>query len=174
MATNELTSVTLDLYGLVIRCKAESPDLVLELVRPFKYFKTDQGYPAITVMVKEVDPPYETFPPLAASFSTPRNIIYKDKNLKIIDYFGKGVVIQDDFRKIYQLYSRERNLLQEVFYLLILSLFGQFCDRNGLLRIHALALSYHDKAILHDHAPRWGQINHGPGNASRRRCEVYL
>lgn len=148
MATNELTSVTLDLYGLVIRCKAESPDLVSSLVRPFKYFKTDQGYPVTTVMVKEVDPPYETFPPLAASFSTPRNIIYKDKNLKIIDYFGKGVVIQDDFRKIYHLYSRERNLLQEVFYLLILSLFGQFCDRNGLLRIHALALSYHDKAIL--------------------------
>lgn len=25
---------------------------------------------------------------------------------------------------------------------------GQFCDKNGWLRVHALALSYHYKAIL--------------------------
>ena len=148
MATNELTSVILDLYGLVIHCKAESPDLASELIRPFKYFKTDKGQPAIKVISKEVDPPYDTFPSIPASFSTPRNIVYKDKDLKIIDYFGKGVVIQDDSRREYHIYGRERNFLQEVFYLLILSLFGQFCDRNGMLRIHALAFSYHDKAIL--------------------------
>jgi hypothetical protein len=148
MATKELTSITLDLYGLVIHCKAESPELPSELIKPFKYFKTDKGHPNITVTVHETDPPYETFPAIASSFSTPRNIVYKDKGLKIIDYFGKGVVIQDDSRREYHIYGRERNFLQEVFYLLILSLFGQFCDRNGLLRIHALALSYHDKAIL--------------------------
>jgi hypothetical protein len=148
MATNELISVTLDLYGLVIHCKAESPELASELIRPFKYFKTDQGHPEITVIVQKMDPPYETFPSIAASFSTPRNIVYKDKGLKIIDYFGKGLVIQDDSRREYRLYGREKNFLQEVFYLLTLSLLGQFCDRNGMLRIHALALSYHDKAIL--------------------------
>jgi hypothetical protein len=148
MATNELTSVILDLYGLVIHCKAESPDLASELIRPFKYFKTDKGQPAIKVISKEVDPPYDTFPSIPASFSTPRNIVYKDKDLKIIDYFGKGVVIQDDFRREYRLYGREKNFLLEVFYLLILSLFGQFCDRNGMLRIHALAFSYQNKAIL--------------------------
>ena len=148
MATNELTSVILDLYGLIIHCRAESPELASELIRPFKYFKTSKGHPNITVIVQETDPPYETFPSIAASFSTPRNIVYKDNNLKIIDYFGKGMVIQDDSRREYRLYGREKNFLWEVFYLLILSLFGQFCDRNGLLRIHALALSYHDKAIL--------------------------
>jgi hypothetical protein len=148
MATNELTSVTIDLYGLVIQCKAESPELASELTRPFKYFKTDQGHPNITVIVHETDPPYETFPSIAASFSTPRNIVYKDKGLKIIDYFGKGVVIQDDSRREYRLYGREKNFLQEVFYLLTLSLLGQFCDRNGMLRVHALAFSYHDRAIL--------------------------
>jgi len=36
----------------------------------------------------------------------------------------------------------------EVFYLLILSIFGQFCDKIGMLRVHALGLSYHDKALL--------------------------
>jgi hypothetical protein len=85
---------------------------------------------------------------MAASFSTPRNIVYKDKDVKIIDYFGRGVVLQEDLKRVYHIYSRERNLLQEVFYLLILSVFGQFCDQKGMLRIHGLALSYHDKAVL--------------------------
>ena len=148
MATNELTSVTLNLYGLVIHCNTESPDLTSELAKPFQYFKTDKGHPDITVIVKEIDPPYKTFPSIAASFSTPRNIVYQDKDLKIIDYFGKGIVLQNDFKKVYHIYSRDRNLLREIFYLLILSVFGQFCDQKGMLRIHALALSYHDKAIL--------------------------
>jgi hypothetical protein len=38
--------------------------------------------------------------------------------------------------------------LNEAFYLLIISIFGQFCDGNGYLRVHALALSYKDTAIL--------------------------
>jgi len=148
MATNQMISLILNLHGLIINCQAQTAGLALELIRPFKYFKADKGHPDITVIVNEVDPPYETFSPIAASFSTPRNVVYKDKNLKIIDYFGRGVVLQDDLKRVYFIYSRERNLLQEVFYLLILSVFGQFCDQKGMLRIHGLALSYHDKAIL--------------------------
>ncbi len=148
MATNDLTSATLDLYGLVIQCKAESSELASDLIRPFKYFKADGAHPNITVTVHETDPPYGTFPSITASFSTPRNIVYKDNGLKVIDYFGKGLVIQDDSKRDYRLYGREKNFLREVFYLLTLSLLGQFCDRKGLLRVHALAFSYHDKAIL--------------------------
>lgn len=138
----------LDIHGLVIKCDAESPDLALELTRPFKYFKRDKGQPAITIVVKEEAPAYESLPPIEASFSTPRNIVYKDKDHKIIDYFGKGVVVQNNNQAVYCIYGSERNFLIEAFYLLVLSLLGQFCDKKGLLRVHALALSYQDKAIL--------------------------
>lgn len=138
----------LDIHGLVIECEAESPDVALEVTRPFKYFHSDGLHPAVTIVVKEENPPYNTFPSIEASFSTPRNIVYKDTDRKIIDYFGKGVVVQFTGQDRYYIYGRERNFLVEAFYLLVLSLLGQFCDKKGLLRVHALALSYHDKAIL--------------------------
>jgi hypothetical protein len=140
--------MTIDIHGLVIECQAESTELLSALVRPFKYFVRENGLPAVYVTIKKMDPPYETFPNIKASFSTPRNIVFKDQNRKIIDYFGKGVILEENKKLIYTLYGREINFLQEAFYLLILSLFGQHCDKKGMLRIHALALSYNDKAII--------------------------
>ncbi len=140
----------LNIYGLIIECKTESADLMPELLRPFVFFVTDEnGRPAsITrIFIEESDPPYETFPSLPAAFSTPRNIVYQDKDRKIIDYFGKGVVVQSR-EEHYHIYGSDRNFLLEAFYLLVLSLLGQHCDREGLLRIHALAMSYRDIAVL--------------------------
>lgn len=138
----------IDLYGLTLKCKTDSDSLACQLVRPFKYFLKEGGGANVTIEIKETDPPYDNFPDLKASFSTPRNIIYKGERSKIIDYFGKGVVVEDHDRSLYTFYSRDRNFLQEAFYLLVISLFGQYCDRNGFLRIHALALAYNDTAIL--------------------------
>ncbi len=147
----------IDIYGLIIKCQAESTDLVSEIIRPFKYFVTDDGNHSVNIFVKEKDPPYDTFPSIKANFSTPRNIVYKDKDCKIIDYFGKGVIVEEDKKLTYNMYSRDKNFLIEAFYLLILSLIGQFCDKNGMLRVHALALSYHNKAILLTVPPGGGQ-----------------
>ncbi len=147
----------INIYGLIIKCHAESTDLVSEITRSFKYFVTDDGNPSVNIFVKEKDPPYETFPSIKANFSTPRNIVYKDKDCKIIDYFGKGVIVEEDKKLTYNMYSRDKNFLIEAFYLLILSLLGQFCDKNGMLRVHALALSYHNKAILLSVPPGGGK-----------------
>jgi len=139
----------LDIYGLVIQCKTESPDLTAELLRPFAYFQATTATGAsVTICVEEADPPYDTFPSLIAAFATPRNIVYRDGDRKIIDYFGNGVVIQRERDALYQICGTDRNFLVESFYLLILSLLGQFCDQKGLLRIHAMAMSYQNKAVL--------------------------
>jgi len=138
----------INIFGLTVEYQSESPNLTSKLIRPFKYYVKENGSPSIKIIVKEVDPPYETFPSIKASFSTPRNIIFKDKNCKIIDYFGKGMILEESNKSTYTIFSRDINFLQEAFYLLILSLFGQFCDKKGLLRIHALAFSYNDSAII--------------------------
>ncbi len=142
------TVAYLDIHGLKIQCRSQSSDLTLDLVRPFKYFIREEDGSTIQVVVKEEPPPYDQFPPLRAKFFTPRNVVYQDGSRKIIDYFGKGVVLEENNGTSYQIYGFERNFLSEVFYLLVLSLLGQFCDQNGLLRVHALALSYRNKAIL--------------------------
>jgi hypothetical protein len=138
----------INLHGLVIECKTDSSELTSQLVRPFHYFLSKEKTPDVTVIVKEEDPPYKSFPSVPVTFSTPRNVVYKTDKIKIIDYFGKGVILEDRHRMTYTLYSRNRNFLVEAFYLLTISLFGQFCDMQGMLRVHALAISYNNRAIL--------------------------
>ena len=138
----------IDLHGYVIECIAPTPELQAELVRPFSQFLSDADAAAITIEVIESTPPYAEFPELEASFSTPRNVIYDTRDYKLVDYFGKGATVEDKRENRFTIYGDDHNFLQEAFYLLVLSIFGQYCDRNGMLRIHAMSLSYADRAIL--------------------------
>lgn len=138
----------LDIHGLVIECQTSSPALCAAMIRPFKFFQTSHGQAGVTVVVEQVPPPYDRFPPMNAQFSTPRNVVYHDGRMKIVDYFGRGVVCHDQRERRYEVYGTDPNLLIEVFYLLVLSLLGEHCDRTWCLRVHALALSYRDQAFL--------------------------
>lgn len=146
-----------DLYGLVIGCRTGSPELATDLMRPFRYFARPAGTPGVTIVVEPTPPPYATFPSLTASFSTPRNVVYRNGACKIIDYFGKGVVVEERAPPAYRIFSRDVNFLREAVYLLITALFGQHCDRRGLLRVHALALAHGDLAILLPMPPGGGK-----------------
>jgi hypothetical protein len=138
----------LDIHGLTLRCETTSPALAADLVRPFKFFVREQIDCDVTIDVTEEAPPYDTVPPIEAQFSTPRNVVYRNGEHKVIDYFGRGAIFQRSGEPRYRLYSCDRNLLREAFYLLVTSLFGQYCDRNGLLRVHALAISCRGRALL--------------------------
>lgn len=150
----------LNIYGLIIHCDIPSPELAAQMVRPFNYFLHPAGEKPkaeIIIRTEEIDPPYDQFPAISASFSTPRNIVFKGKDCKIIDYFGSGVIKEENNARLFTMYSRDVNFFQEAFYLLVISLFGQHCDRSKLLRIHALALSYKDTAILLPITPGGGK-----------------
>ena len=143
----------IDIHGLVIRCHSGSSRLLNSISRPFKYFvknglpKADIN-PTVDIYIKKTEPPYDSFPKIDASFSTPRNVIFSGRNLKIIDYFGNGAVVEDMKSNTFTIYGKDNNFLQESFYLLVMSLFGQHCDRKGMLRIHALTFSYNDSAVI--------------------------
>jgi hypothetical protein len=143
-----VTHVICDLYGLVVACRTRPPELAADLMRPFRYFERPEGTPGLVIDVEQTDPPYASFPTLRARFSTPRNIVYQDRACKIVDYFGRGVVVQEPAPAPYRVYGRDPNFLREAVYLLVTARFGQHCDRHGLLRVHALALSHGDTALL--------------------------
>ena len=141
-------ATALDIHGFTVRCEADSDAFAEELVRPLRFFRRDDASPLVTIVVHESDPPYDRLPQLEAQFSTPRNVVYRNGKLKVVDYFGKGATLYEAGSARYEIYSRDRNLLCEAFYLLVLSLLGQYCDEHGLLRVHALALSSNDRAFL--------------------------
>ncbi len=136
------------LHGLLIECSAPSPELEALVARPYKSYFSDEEVPEIVIDIIPESPPYEDFPDMEASYSTPRNVVYDSREKRIVDYFGKGVVIEEKDRQRFRIYGPDDNFLQEAFYLLVLSIFGQYCDRVGMLRIHAMALSYDNMAIL--------------------------
>jgi hypothetical protein len=138
----------LDIHGLVIECRASTPELEADVVRPFNYFRAASGVDPIRIVVHATPPPYAALPCSVASFSTPRNVVYQNDAGKIIDYYGRGVVLQDAGGRLYTIYSVDHHLLLEAFYLLILSLLGQHCDDHWRLRVHALAVSRGDVAFL--------------------------
>lgn len=147
----------ISLHGLVIECTTVSAALEAQLVRPFGLFLAQAGTPEVRITIVETAPPYDRFPQLEASFSTPRNIVYDTREYKVVDYFGKGATVEDKTRRSFTIYGKDGNFLQEAFYLLVLSIFGQYCDRHGMLRVHAMALSYADKAILMPIPPGGGK-----------------
>lgn len=147
----------ISLHGFNIEIKAPTPELEAKLVRPFQLFLAEQGEAEVSIEVVEALPPYDAFPALEASYSTPRNVVYDTTDLRIVDYFGTGATVEDKARGVYTIYGEDHNFLQEAFYLLTLSIFGQYCDRNGMLRVHAMALSYGDKAILMPIPPGGGK-----------------
>lgn len=140
--------MTIDIYSLTISVRCDPDNLLNELVRPFKFFISEETGYETEIIIEQKDPPYNSFPSVKASFSTPRNIIYHSDEEKIIDYFGNGVVVQNKAESKYHIYGCDINFLTEAFYLLVISLVGQFCDKKGYLRVHALALSYNDTAVL--------------------------
>jgi len=138
----------IDIHGLVIESHCQGDELLAQLLRPFKYFIKDSGPPAVEIFIQSAEPPYDSFPKLKASFSTPRNIVFKGTGLKIIDYFGKAVIVEESGGRKFTIYGTDPNFLQEAFYLLVLSKFGQYCDKNGIFRIHALTFSFRDCAVI--------------------------
>ena len=147
----------INLHGLIVECKTDSCSMAYLILRPFYYFLEQSNTSDVTIIIKETKPPYASFPSVPVKFSTPRNVVYQAGQMKIIDYFGKGVVLEDRPCKTFRIYSENLNFLAEAFYLLVLSLFGQFCDSKGLLRVHALSVSYNNKAILLPVSPGGGK-----------------
>ncbi|MFH1410455.1 MAG: hypothetical protein ABIG80_02760 [Patescibacteria group bacterium] len=140
--------MSFDFYGLTIRIQSENQSLVDEIERDFTYFKSIAEEGEIRIEMNLMPPRYEGLPELPAQFITPRNVCYKDNTRTIIDYSGKALCIHDRKKKTCTIQGADFDLVREICYLFILSVTGQYFDKKGLHRIHALGISRGGKAAL--------------------------
>lgn len=147
---NQEHSLIINIHGFVVECRHPEPALLEASLRHFKSFLTYEktSEPAATLLISSSEPEYQNLPRCRMAFSTPRNVVYRDGSRKIIDYSGRGLIIEDKKNSTYQLTSTDPELLREMCHLTVLSLWGQDCDRRGRLRIHAMAVSAADTAIV--------------------------
>lgn len=142
-------TIFFNFYGLLVQ--VDGPECVLQehLVRDFSTFLSPAlGQPGLRLQLYLQSPDYQALPNLTAAFSTPRNLVYRQGDVRILDYFGRGLAVGNRKNGSFSLYSNDLDLLREMAYLLLLSKAGQHCDGQGQHRLHALALSYRGQAVL--------------------------
>jgi len=143
-----------DFNGLLV--EVSSPEPVLgEVRRDFSFFERppNLGAPpsgSIQVHIRmHLEPPrYKGLPATPAAVLTPRNVSFLDGRTSYIDYFGRGLAVYDREAENCDVYSDDAHLLREIVYLFVLSTVGRYLDSKGLHRLHALGVSYQDRAIL--------------------------
>ena len=131
-----------DFYGVGLRVECFDTESLDNIKRDFFYFlkKTLQNID-IKINIFLEKPPFEKVPSLKSSLYNPDSIVYDDKDLRYVDHHEKALTIYDYKSEVGKIYSLDKMLLHELSYLLILSRVGEFLDKKGIHRIHALGIS---------------------------------
>jgi hypothetical protein len=139
-----------DFYGLIVEIDGPSTGWCENLLRDFTYFRAPAlpALPHVRVELRPTNPPYEQLPAVSATLSTPRNVCFRSGGTTYIDYFGVGLAIIHRREQRCVVYATDDDLAHEIAYLFILSTVGQYFDRRGLHRLHALGVSYRHHGIV--------------------------
>ena len=118
------------------------PDVLAALDLDFAWFRAPSSAPPdITIDLQTGTPNFASLPPVRASFTTTRNVVYQVDGRTIVDYFGRALVVFDRARGHVSIQGDQQQLVHEATYLLVLNRVGEHVDRQRMLRLHAVALA---------------------------------
>ena len=136
------TAVTFDVYGLRVEVDGDWPEVTEAIALDFAWFtRGDPGkHVDLQVTIERRAPDFDAFGGIAATFVTPRNVVYQDGERTIVDYFGRAVSIYERQTNRLVVQGEDQHLVHEASYHFILSGVGRHLDARGLPRLHALGL----------------------------------
>jgi len=137
-----------DVYGFRFSIRSTAPEAIEGIREDFAFFSAPGSATSVKLELLDEIPPYQCLPPIDASVYTPRNVVYRDGGKRYIDYHGRALGIQDEATGDMKFYSRDQNLLYEAAYLYLVGKIGEYLDRRGLHRIHALGVTVNGRAVL--------------------------
>ena len=146
--TEAAEDIGFDVYGYRFSIHSTAPEAVEGIREDFTFFHTSGATGGVKLELFDQDPPHGCLPSVDASIYTPRNVVYRDGRTRYIDYHGRALGIQDETTGDMKLYSRDPNLLYEASYLYLIGQIGEYLDKRGLHRIHALAVKVNGQAVL--------------------------
>lgn len=139
-----------DIYGVVVRIESRCDPVVESIAHDFRYFATTgSAAPDIDLTFHRGIPPWEDIPlGTIALFRTTNNTTYRVGQKRYVDHHGRALTVYDFTADRGDVYSENTQYLHEIAYLLVLSRVGDLLDRKGLRRVHALALSIEQRAVM--------------------------
>jgi hypothetical protein len=137
-----------DVYGYRFELRSTCPSAFDGLCQDFAFFHSDARGAERVVEVCFEDPQYDGLPACDAAIHTPRNIVYKTATDSFIDYQGRGIARHDRQSGSFRIQGLDEDILYEAAYLFLLSQCGEFLDRRGKHRVHALGVVIQGKAVV--------------------------
>jgi hypothetical protein len=135
------TTATFDVHGLTIAVSGDWPEVVEGLRLDFAWFQRPAVSEAdVEVEIERGAPDYDAFGDVAASFVTPRNVVFQQDERTIVDYFGRAVSVLDRRSGRLTVRGEDAPLVHEATYHYLVSRIGEYFDLAGKPRLHALAL----------------------------------
>ena len=136
--------IALNVHGLRVRVAGDWPEVIEDVRRDFVWFeRSDDGGAAradVTVVIERRPPDFDRFGELPATFITPRNVVYQQDGITVVDYVGKAVSVLGREPTRLTVQGEDEHLVREAAYHYLLSRFGEHLESQGLTRLHALGL----------------------------------
>src|SRR5207248_7451309 len=99
------------------------------------------GRPAdLEIEVQQRPPEFDGFGDLAATYVTPRNVVYQQEERRVVDYFGRALSVLDETGTRLVIQGEDKHLVHEAAYHFLLSPIGEHLDVRSMPRLHALGL----------------------------------
>ncbi|HEY8770626.1 MAG TPA: glycosyltransferase family A protein, partial [Thermoleophilaceae bacterium] len=132
----------IDAYGLKVAVRGDWPEVLEAIALDFAFFETaaPANRPDLEILVERRPPDYERFAELPAAFVTPRNVVFKDGERTVVDYFGRALSVVDRANGRVTVQGQDAHLVHEAAYLYLLSHIGQHVESLGFMRLHAVGL----------------------------------
>lgn len=107
------------------------------------------GEPVVNVRLSVAPPPLHRIPEGLKPFVRTKDaVMYRRGSVRYHDSGGQALVVDDRATGRAEVFSLNRDLLQEKCYLLVMTRVGEALDRRGLHRIHAAGLTWGGRALL--------------------------
>jgi len=153
MAAQSLQIIVLNIHGLRVNINTDDVESASFIKADFSRFLVrNDGSPAsriITIYASLSAPPEDLKPATKRPWIRTKDAaVYAWQGKRILDSNGKVLVTLQFDPDLAQIYSLDRNLLREKVYLMIMSRAGEWLDRRGLHRIHAMGVSYRGRAVI--------------------------
>ena len=130
----------LDFHNHTILVRCNESGLLKKLQDEFHYFSVDNiSAPEVTIDLNLEAPP--ELPPMVASKILEQATVYHLGSRQYIDYSQEAQTVWERFDNKVEIFSQNPDRLYELAFLAIHSLLGQHLDRDGICRIHAVAIS---------------------------------
>jgi hypothetical protein len=146
-------TLVFDFHGVVVEVVTDDAVCETLVERDFSMFRIRERGPTVPrhihVLVSRREPPCDQLPRRGRSWIRTKDAaVYHGGGRRFLYTSGRALVILDFRSERAEIYSMDRELLHEKSYLMIMSRVGEWLDRRGLHRLHAMGVVCRGRSVL--------------------------